>query len=521
MVTSICTACGAASAAGARTCAACGQVFAAQVAGRPGPALPPRPAVLPEGDESVPAQGSWGTGVPYSPTRAFGRADWRPALRAVLAPTALLFLAAFLPALTDYRPGGTDPSFTSRYGGSLALVLTALGAPWRLLRAEGATADPYSVEQVFHLLPMTVTAAWAALLGLGLWSGLRARQARGPLPQWAEVFAEATRVALVAGAVTLLTGLLSGADWTEPSAVPLVQGGAGQALGTRISAEASWPWAVGGAVLLAWTVAAAVQAVAALRSGARFGAVPHGWLTAGQVAGRALLVTVGTLSAAAFMLVAVLGNASLSTASLLVLPNLGLLLLGFGSGATLAAGSHAGGASAGDLTTDGLSQASLLDLGEFGGAWRFAVLAGLFGVLVLARCAHRRGLDLAGRLRLTAVYTAVVGALSAVSGLAVEATFGTAPDGSGAADPLAGSSQQISLSLGWSVLPATLAAALLGALALPTLLARAGGPRVPAPDTAVGGEPEPASEPAPVADAAPAGFLPPPTEVLDSDRRSG
>ncbi len=155
----ICASCGAASAEGALACASCGRPSvpppvlpppppteppAAPPSGVPSLAKPdlPPPVLPPPPPSAPPSGGTWGAGRPYDPAGErpaalawLTGADWRPALRATVAPTAVLLLAALIAAVPEGRflTGSFDtPSFGKRFGTALAMALGALGAPYRL-----------------------------------------------------------------------------------------------------------------------------------------------------------------------------------------------------------------------------------------------------------------------------------------------------------------------------------------------------------------------------------------------------
>lgn len=119
----LCAACGSVSAPGAMACAACGELFAAtELVFLDEVAAPP---LRPAGGRN-----------------RFVDADWRPALKAVVAPTGLLLLAAYGLTFLDHQVFGSRPPFAARYGAALSLVLAAFGAPWRLTEGRTPSSPP-------------------------------------------------------------------------------------------------------------------------------------------------------------------------------------------------------------------------------------------------------------------------------------------------------------------------------------------------------------------------------------------
>lgn len=190
-----------------------------------------------------------------------------------------------------------------------------------------------------------------------------------------------------------------------------------------------------------------------------------------------------------------------------MLPNLGLLLLGFGSGGTLTAANRYHGHQVDQLPGGELRQASLLDLGGLGGEYRVALLAALLGAVVLALGAHRRGLDRTDRLRLAVVYAVALSALTAASGVLVTTDWRTGTASAPGGDLSAGTSLDGSVAFGWSGPVVIVLWTALGALLLPALLARAGWGGPVSAEVARQQEVAPESVPA---------LLPPSTEVLES-----
>ncbi len=503
----ICASCGAASAEGALACASCWRPLVPPpvlpppppsappvppagapsltkpAAGTPGPPDLP-PPVLPPPPLSAPtAGGPWGAGRPYDPAgdrpAALARltgADWRPALRATVAPTAVLLLAALVTAVPENHllTGSFDtPSFGKRFGSALAMALAALGAPYRLDFEVGgpavATGDSGSV---FRALPMTVTVLWLLALWLGLKVGARRRQQRtGEQQTRRQAAGEAVRTAVAAAVVTLLVGLVGGANWhpgggrfdlDDPAAARLLAR-------TTYSSSAGWLEAVGWTALLAGLLAFAVYGTDALRWAAWRNRAVRGWAVAGLAAGRALAVSVALAAVVGFVVVAVEVDGDLTGAALAFLPNLGLLLLGLGSGATFRASSTSVLNEEPDWPRDprDVDEFSLFDLQDASADWRWAVLLAVASAAVLGWTAYRRRLDAADRLRLSAVYAAGLSLLMLVAGMLVSTTSVFVRGGTGRDS---GFENTLSL-VPWTLLVANAVWAAVGALAVPPLLA--------------------------------------------------
>ncbi|WP_328956473.1 hypothetical protein [Kitasatospora purpeofusca] len=442
----------------------------------PPPDLPP---VLPPPPPEPPSvAGSWGAGRPYDPAGSrpaalawLTGADWRPALRAVVAPTAVLLLAALIAAVPEsaYYSGAFDaPSFGKRLGSSLAMALGALGAPYRL----GFETTEGGSSSVFRALPMTVTALWLFALWLGLRVGARRRQQRtGEQQTRRQAAGEAVRTAVATAAVTLLLGLVGGADWHPGGArFGLDSDASARFLGrTTYSSSAGWWEAVAWTALLAGLLAFAVHGTDALRWAAWRNRAVRGWAVAGLAAGRALAVSVALASAAGFVVVAVRVDGDLTGAAVAFLPNLGLLLLGVGSGATFRVSSSIAPGGAPDWQPDprAVHEYSFFDPHAAGSDWRWSALLALVSAAVLGWTAYRRRLDPADRLRLAAVYAVGLSLLMLVPGALVSTESVLGPLGrsreSGLEDSLA--------LVPWTLLVANAVWAAVGALAVPPLLA--------------------------------------------------
>ncbi|GAA1392755.1 hypothetical protein GCM10009639_24900 [Kitasatospora putterlickiae] len=497
----ICASCGAASAKGALACASCGRPLLPPPVLPPPPPVPPAPPVdlpppvlppvphappVPSVPPVPPIGGTWGAGRPYDP--ATGRpaalawlagADWRPALRAVVAPTAVLLLAALLVAIpAEFFPytSVVDPaSYGERFGSALAIVLGALGAPFHLDVGTGGPADSAGASgTLLRAVPMTVTALWLLALWLGLRVGARRRQERtGEQQTRRQATGEAVRTAVVTAAVTVLLGLLGGATW-HPGGRFDVDAVTGELDRATYETSAGWLEGAGWTALLAGLLAFAVYGTDALRWAAWRNRVVRGWAVAGLAAGRALAVSVGFASAVGLLVVAVQsgeenGAGGLTGAALAFLPNVGLMLLGLGSGATFRTSSETPVADGTDWHREPreVDEYSFFDLHGAGGDWRWTGLLALAAAAVLGWTAYRRRLDAADRLRLAAVYAVALSLLMLVSGMLTssEATvryLGRSRD--------AGFESAVSL-VPWTLLVANAVWAAVGALAVPPLLA--------------------------------------------------
>ncbi|MFF8771609.1 hypothetical protein [Kitasatospora sp. NPDC015120] len=492
----ICAFCGAVTAEGASGCASCGRPSAPPPTLPPPPVLPPPPPFAPSAAPSAAPPGPppraaapggpWGAGRPYDPAAErppvlswLTGADWRPALRAVVAPTAVLLLAALVVAIPEnlfpYTPVLDAPSYGTRFGTALAIVLGALGAPFRLdVGTGGPVGLAHGSEVLVRAVPLTVTALWL----LALWPGLRIGARRGQERTGAQqtrrqAAGEAVRTAVVAAAVTVLLGLVGGAAWHpgdrfEPDAVAGAVGRIGY------ESSAGWVEAAGWTALLAGLLAFAVYGTDALRWAAWRNRAVRGWAVAGLAAGRALAVSVGLASAVGLVVTVVLGDddgvgGELTTSATAFLPNVGLMLLGLGSGATFRTSSETPAARDSDWYREprGVDEYSFFDLHGADGDWRWTGLLALAAAAVLGWTAYRRRLDAADRLRLAAVYAVGLSLLMAVSGLlssskATVRYLGRSQD--------TGFESTLSL-VPWTLLVANLVWAAAGALAVPPLLA--------------------------------------------------
>ncbi|MFB7616581.1 hypothetical protein [Kitasatospora sp. NPDC056181] len=433
--------------------------------------------------------GSWGTGRPYDPAAAQPAAlrwltgeDWRPALKAVVAPVAVLLLAALIAAVPgDYDLGYRydSPGYGDRFGTALAMALAALGAPFKL----GLTGHVFRGEDgpsiLVRTVPMTVTALWLLALWLGLRAGVRLRQARtGEQQTRAQAAGEAVRTALVTAGATLLVGLVGGADWS-PS------GARGPGFGSyygdvQYGSDSGWLEAVGWSALLAGLLAFTVYGTDALRWAAWRNRAVRGWAVAGLAAGRAAAVSTGLAALVGFVLIAVQDEGWATGTSVAFLPNIGLTLLGLGSGATLRAGAGAGRYDGYYEDGPGYGSGgpgdefSVFDLHGETADWRWTLLLALAAAAYLGWTAHRRGLDAADRIRLAVVYAAGLTLLMEVAGFVATSGSGSLSGRKGGADDFS-----VGLHFG-SQLAANVVWAAVGALAVPPLLAAIRGGRAAA-----------------------------------------
>ncbi len=165
-------------------------------------------------------------------------------------------------------------------------------------------------------------------------------------------------------------------------------------------------------------------------------------------------------------------------ASLAFLPNLGLLLLGFGSGSTFVidsardrGASDQGGTDLAAMDLSNHQVYSFFGLKDVTGDWRWAGLLALAAVLVLGWTAFRRRLDAADRIRLALVYGVSLTLLTLLAGGTLTSTTPGVP-GFDSPALSGGSSSHTSVGLTLAtVLAANLLWAAAGALGLPVLLA--------------------------------------------------
>ncbi|MFI9332285.1 hypothetical protein ACIGZJ_32740 [Kitasatospora sp. NPDC052868] len=445
--------------------------------------------------------GGWGAGTPYDAAAAQPAAllwltgsDWRPALKAVIAPTAVLLLAALIAAIpSDYDLGGVaeTPEFGDRFGMTLAMALGALGAPFKLGFSGRMLRSESSSDILLRAVPMTVTVLWLFTLWLGLRAGARLRQARtGAQSTRSQAAGEALRTAVLAAAVTMLLGLVGGATWR-----PAIEGRTGYGSfgssgdsygGLQYVADSGWVEAAGWTLLLAGLLAFAVHGTDALRWAAWRNRTIRGWAVAGLTAGRALALAVGLSSLVAFIVVAAQDEGWQTGVSLAFLPNLGLILLGVGSGATALAGQGStgyeggyDGSGYGDSDSPG-EELSFFDLHGETADWRWAGLLALAAVGFLGWTAYKRRLDALDRIRLAVVYAVGLTLLMTVAGVLVTTTS----SGSGAFSGRGESGREFSVGLVFAtVLAANVVWAAIGALAVPPALValRGGGPAAAAP----------------------------------------
>lgn len=511
-----CTSCGATSEEGAAACGSCGRPSAppppvpapsapaaapppapsyGPPAGAPGypPSPPPGPGRPPV--VGPPAVGSWGGGTPYEPRRGpspltswLTGSDWRPALRAAIAPTGVLLAAALVTAVPsdyDYDTFIASPGFGDRFGAALSMTLNAFGAPFRLTGHPASGRESLDdLELGFRVLPMTVTVLWALALWLGLRAGARGRRAAGAQLTRGQAGGEALRTAVVLAGVALLLGLVGGTTWRPADRFDDDSGYPVRSTGMSFGADSGWLEAVGWTALLAAALAFAVHGTDALRWAAWRSRSVRGWAVAALTAGQALALAVGLAALTAFVLVAANSKEGVETAvSLAFLPNLGLLLLGFGSGATWRVHSGLSGGDTGWGDRDSNVEISFFDLRDATADWRWSALLALAAAGLLGWSAYRRRLDAADRLRLAAVYAVALTVLMTVAGAQMTRTMSMRGWTSSARVDM---SQETSVGLVFlGVLLANVVWAVVGALLVPPLLAAVRGRGVGAPHTAV------------------------------------
>ncbi|MFF2142468.1 hypothetical protein [Kitasatospora sp. NPDC058190] len=506
-----CASCGATSVEGAPACGSCGRPpapppptappTAAPPAAPPAPGYGPQPPAAPPGSYpppgpgagyppvgGPPGTGSWGAGVPYEkPRRPLTGLDWRPAFLAAIGPTLVLLLVALAVAIPgDYTYDGAFPApdFGHRFGAMLSMALNALGAPFRLgYQSPLSRGSAGRMDITFWVVPMTVTVLWCLALWLGLRAGLRRRKADGSQLTRAQAAGEALRTALVLGLVTLLLGAVGSTTWhpDRRELDPDYYGSSTADLAkASFTADSTWLWAVGWAVVLGGLLTFAVYGTDALRWAAWRSRAVRGWAVAALTAGRALTLTLGLASVTAFVLVAVNNdNGRLTASSLAFLPNLGLVLLGIGSGATFRGHSDLGG-DVPDWRGQGGDGAefSFFDLHDQTADWRWTGLLALAAAGFLGWTAYRRQLDAADRLRLAAVYAGLLTLLSAASGglMTTSMSYVMPSVGSWGGSGSRTTSQDTTVGLAFpSVLVASAVWAVVGALVVPAVLSALGG----------------------------------------------
>ncbi|WP_157531496.1 MULTISPECIES: hypothetical protein [unclassified Kitasatospora] len=458
----ICGGCGAASAEGATRCAACGQSLAIGEVEFGGGGL------------NAPQQeGSWGAGVVVEAKprpavlRWFTEADWRPALRAVAAPTALLLVVALLLSFGLAGERGTL-GFGTRFGVALAVVLTAFGGPVGSRMEIGDEKFSSALVNQMWVLPMTVTLLWAVLFGYGLRA---ARRRLAPEPTIRRLLAEAGRPVLLTVVVTAALGLLAGVEHHNSGRREELGGPMDWlfqfAFADHVTVSVGTAWSALGSAVLATALAAGVYGADRLR-----GALGD-WTASAAAAARALSLTVALATVVALVLTASLMPLEVTLLGLLVLPNLGLNLLGFGSGATAGLWQERSGPAEFDLRDELDQNFSLFDLAGQTGHWRWTVLLALAAALLLGRAVRR--LDLAGRIRAAGFYWIGASLLMLLSGMTQWSGAdlrGTAGEAFGIdpAEPV-GAQASIGLAL-LSVLAANLVWTAVGAFAVPLLFRR-------------------------------------------------
>ncbi|MFI6153458.1 hypothetical protein ACIBCA_12255 [Kitasatospora sp. NPDC051170] len=530
-----CAWCGAASVEGSPVCAACGRPAAPPAAAAVPPVPPPAPAYAPppggpgyppppgagypppppgygpQAQAQTPAQyqGPWGAGQPYrppyerSPLQRWLSADWRPVLKAAVAPTVLLLLLALALAVpTDNAAneattgsfgsgsrGADTPGFGDRFTAGLAATLNALGAPLRA-GTHSARGIGQDMQFEFTAVPMAVTVVWLLLLWLGVRAGARRHRGDGGQLTRGQAFGEALRATVVMTAVTLVLGLVSGTTWS-PANGPRTYGsdsygsdiyGSGgypsggrgsKSSGIEVFMESGWAQALAWTALFAFLVAFTVYGTDALRWAAWRSRAVRGWAVAALTAGQALALTWGLASLAGLIVAASnADNGWQVAAAFAFMPNMGLLILGFGSGATLQGFSLADSSGSSSALRDPYThhvEYSFFDLHDLTADWRWTGAAAIVSAIALGWAAHRRRLDTTDRVRLAVIHAVVLTAVTAAAGVAMENSMTMTGWTSSARSTM---SQEMSLSLSFgTVLLASAIWAAVGALLIPPLLA--------------------------------------------------
>ncbi|MFB7944658.1 hypothetical protein ACFC6L_07020 [Kitasatospora phosalacinea] len=391
----ICPSCGAASADPAATCANCGRPFSAPAIGD-----------VIEGTASAGAGPSpWGAGqVHHTRETPLLSRGWLTAGRVLIAPTALLVLAAVIGAASQ---DGSDSS-TTTVGWStegfqtwLTLALSAFGAPLtsRVNSTVGSTfadsGDSVSTSTT-HLVMYLVTFGWLLLLWAGLHLAGRARRRAGAVEPTAPAAAlQALRTGALSGAVALLLGWLArhetGLGGDEDLSMTMQVGTALLPLTVSAALAAA-------ALVLAVDGAAALRAEAARRGW--LGSLLLAWQHASRVIGGLLVLLTAVALVVRLSSEEVFGETG--SGPLGMVTNDGLHLYGIGSGATALG-----------LGTFGLhpSSFSLFDLDGRSSGWWFTVLPVLAAALALGWSAHRGRLPHRDRAVLAGLYAVLTAAL--------------------------------------------------------------------------------------------------------------
>ncbi|MFE1320336.1 hypothetical protein [Kitasatospora phosalacinea] len=395
----ICPSCGAASAAPAATCANCGRPLSAPAIGD----------VIEGAASAGTGPSPWGAGrVHHTRETPLLSRGWLTAGRVLIAPTALLVLAAVIGAAGQ---DGSEPSAaalgwsTEGFQTWLTLALTAFGAPLtsRVDYAGGtefADGGDAASTSTTHLVMYLVTFGWLLLLWAGLRLAGRARRRAGAAEPTARAAAlQALRTGALSGAVALLLGWLAGHETDLGSGL----GPDDDLSMTMQSGTALLPLTVT-AALAAAALVLAVDGAAALRAEAArrgwLGSLLLAWQHASRVIGGLLVL----LTAVA--LVVRLSSDEVfpeeGSGPLGMVTNDGLQLYGIGSGA-----------SALGTGTFGLypSAFSLFDLDGRSSGWWFAALPVLAAALALGWSAHRGRLFHRDRAVLAGLYAVLTAAL--------------------------------------------------------------------------------------------------------------
>ncbi|MFF4343655.1 hypothetical protein ACFY00_27435 [Kitasatospora sp. NPDC001540] len=453
----ICPSCGAASADPAVTCANCGRPLAAPAIGD----------VIEGAGSAGTGPSPWGAGrVHHTRETPLLSRGWLTAGRVLIAPTALLVLAAVIGAAS--QDGGDASAAGLGWSAKgfqtwLTLALTAFGAPLtsrvqytgKSSFADGTDAVSTSST---HLVMYLVAFGWLLLLWAGLHLAGRARRRAGAAEPTAPAAAlQALRTGALSGAVALLLGWLAGHDAGLGSDDDLSM--------TMETGTSLLPLTVS-AALAAAALVLAVDGAAALRAEAArrgwLGSLLLAWQHASRVVGGLLV-----LLTAVALVVRLSSDGVFSengSGPLGMVTNDGLRLYGVGSGATALG-----------LGSFGLHPTafSLFDLNGHGSGWWFAVLPVLAAALALGWSAHRGRLFHRDRAVLAGLYAVLTAALLLGTSMWYDSSR-TSPSGEHL-----GTTMDL---VGWSLVSVLLSAlcwGVFGALVVPAVLDALRRTRVP------------------------------------------
>ncbi|MCX4665190.1 zinc-ribbon domain-containing protein [Streptomyces sp. NBC_01381] len=407
----------------------------------PPPPPPPAPAFVP----APPSQPAAPSPVGAFLGRAF-RGDWAGAAQAALWPVGLVLIAAVALAVPSYGQGddGDDVlvGFGTRMRIALALLLQAVGGGFEISGGErqetmfggGSSGGDLAFDgsATLHLIPLTATALWIGALFIGV-RILRSRvlvRGGGHGGGGTAGLEAALRVTLLVTGGILVLGLF---------AQPEIEG---------VEISSSPVLATLGALVLALAVSCGVLHRADL---GQWLAQRPAWQALFRATGtalRALAVVLVLCSVVAFISLTQIddlaGAMDLDDAdvsplviALLVLPNLGVALLGLGWGAPLDASVQSSSSGFGggfEKESFGLSE-----LGDVTNSWAVvgALALGLVCALILGVLAARRSAHRGEQLLAAGVFFGLVLLLAGVGGVGVEATgsasseFGGGMSGSG------------------------------------------------------------------------------------------